>query len=234
MPKNPVYCALDVQTVDDARRFLDDIAPYIGGMKLGLEFFCANGPDKVKLLKDDYKLPLFLDLKLHDIPNTVKKSILSLKDLQPEFLTIHAAGGAEMCGYASEVAASCNIKLLAVSVLTSFGKNDLEDIGVDHNVERQVLKLAKLALGKGVAGLVCSAFEITSLRQAFGQNPILMVPGIRPKGSFAQDQKRICPPDEALSLGANFLVIGRPITQAACPKDAAKQIMQELQDENRC
>jgi orotidine-5'-phosphate decarboxylase len=169
---------------------------------------------------------VFLDLKLHDIPNTVAGAVRSLAPLGVEMLTIHAGGGAAMVAAASDAAAKAKKppKILAVTVLTSLDASALSETGVAGGTTQQVLRLARLALANGADGLVCSAHEISQLRDAFGEKPILVVPGIRPAGSALGDQARVMTPEQAVTAGADYIVVGRPITKAADPAGAAAAI----------
>ncbi len=240
---NPVYCAVDTVDLPVAARLIRSVAggaiPAVGGVKLGLEFFLAHGAPGVR-----YAFPapvratgigFFLDLKLHDIPNTVAGGIRAVVELEPTYITIHTAGGAAMMKAAAETAAAeakrlgvVRPKLLGVTVLTSLDKADLEAAGVAADPDQQVLRLAALARESGLDGVICSPLEIAALRKECGRDFILMVPGIRPVGSATGDQKRVMTPRQAVSLGANHLVIGRPITEAADPAEAAQAIARDL------
>ncbi len=200
------------------------VAPHCGLVKFGLEYFLANGPAGLRAAQG---APVFLDLKLHDIPNTVAGAVHSLLPLGVDMLTIHAAGGAAMIAAAAKAAAAAGPrapKILAVTVLTSLDASALSDIGAAGGTTQQVLRLARLALENGADGLVCSAHEIAVLRDSFGDKPILVVPGIRPAGSAVGDQARVMTPEQAVSAGADYIVVGRPITQAAEPGAAAAAI----------
>jgi len=201
----------------------------VGGLKVGKEFFTAHGPAGVRQIIPE-GMPFFLDLKFHDIPNTVAGAVRAACALTPTMLNVHAAGGRAMMQAARDAAhESANPPwVLAVTVLTSLDTNDLSDIGVQGTPGDQVLRLAALAQRAGLDGVVCSAQEITALRDACGPDFKLVVPGIRPHGSATGDQKRTMTPAEAVQRGADVLVIGRPITGAADPADAAKSITAEL------
>jgi orotidine-5'-phosphate decarboxylase len=240
---NPVYCAIDTVDLASAARLIRSVAggaiPAVGGIKLGLEFFLAHGAPGVR-----YAFPapvratgigFFLDLKLHDIPNTVAGGIRAVVELEPTFITIHTAGGAAMMKTAAETAAAeakrlgvARPRLLGVTVLTSLDKSDLEATGIPAEPDRQVLRLAVLARSSGLDGVICSPLEIAALRKECGTDFTLMVPGIRPAGAATADQKRVMTPQEAVALGANHLVIGRPITEAADPALAAEAIARDL------
>ncbi len=222
--KNPVFCALDVESVDAALALARVIAPYVGGLKLGLEFFNAVGADGVARVIGETGLPLFLDLKLHDIPNTVAGGVRAIARLKPALLTIHTAGGAAMMRAARD-AALPETKVVGVTVLTSLNDADLHSIGVVDNAQAQVTRLARLAHASGLDGIVCSPHEVTRAAQHW-PGGIFVVPGIRPAGSDVGDQKRVMTAREARDAGATVLVIGRPITAAANPAAAAAAILQ--------
>jgi orotidine-5'-phosphate decarboxylase len=227
---NHIFCAVDTSDLSVAEKLADTLKGEVGGFKLGLEFFLAHGVSGYKSIASK-GLPIFLDLKLHDIPNTVAGAVKSLLPLQPAFLTIHASGGPAMMRAASEAATTAGAsrpKLLAVTVLTSLDKADLAAIGQDEDTSGQVIRLGKLAKESGIDGCVCSAEEILHLRAAVGNDQVLMVPGIRPTWVEAHDQKRTLTPRQAYDAGASFLVIGRPITKAQDPVEAARRIAAEL------
>ena len=227
---NPVFCALDTNSVDDAVALATQIKPYIGGLKVGLEFFLANGTAGYRRIAD-LGLPMFLDVKLHDIPNTVAGGIRSLLPLKPQFITIHTSGGPAMMRAAAEAAATVGPtrpKILGVTVLTSMNDADLTAVGQDADSQNQVVRLAKLAKECGLDGVICSPAEIKPIREAIAKDFILMVPGIRPAWAASNDQKRVLTPPEAMQAGATYLVIGRPITAAANPVEAAARITDEL------
>lgn len=230
----PVFCALDTTDPQDAAALAGRLRGHVGGLKLGLEFFVANGPDGVRHVMQA-GLPLFLDLKFHDIPNTVAGAMKAAAALAPAFTTIHGGGGAEMIRAASDGAAegaakagTPPMKVLAVTVLTSFDQSGLNATGVPGEVADQVKRLGELARRNGADGAVCSAHEAPLLRQACGPDFVLVVPGIRPAWAAAGDQKRITTPAKALAAGADWLVIGRPITGAANPAQAAAQIARDI------
>ena len=230
---SPVYVALDTPDLEKALHIAARVKTHVGGLKLGLEFFAANGPAGVHEMAR-YGLPIFLDLKLHDIPNTVAGGIRAVVELAPTFITIHAGGGREMMKAAvDEVAtqaAKHNVprpKLLGVTVLTSLDHGDLAATGVNGEAADQTRRLALLARDSGLDGVICSPLEIAALRKQCGPDFVLMVPGIRPVGSAANDQKRAMTPRQAVDLGATNLVVGRPIYQAADPRAAAEAIARE-------
>lgn len=208
---------------------LDQLGDSLKWVKIGLQLFTAYGPDLVREVADrGYRV--FLDLKLHDIPNTVAKSVQSIAQLPVDLLTLHASGGSEMLEWAHR--ARCDhapaLELLAVTVLTSMNQAQLHAININASPEEQVLHLARLSLATGIQGLVCAPLELGPLRAAFGQNPIIVTPGIRPADSAADEQKRIMTPAAAADAGSSFIVVGRPILQAESPLRAAQAIQAEL------
>ncbi|HIJ62615.1 MAG TPA: orotidine-5'-phosphate decarboxylase [Rhodospirillaceae bacterium] len=230
MTANPVFCALDCTGAETALSLAGQLRSAVGGLKLGLEFFTANGPAGLRAVAAA-GLPLFLDLKFHDIPNTVAGAIRGILPLAPAMTTLHASGGLEMMRAAVAAAAEAGPTrplLLAVTVLTSLGEDELASLGVPGRIADQVKRLAGLAQQAGVDGLVCSPHEVAALRALCGPAMKLVVPGIRPAWAAANDQKRILTPAEAMAAGADILVIGRPITQATDPAAAARRIAQEL------
>lgn len=234
--KNRIYAAIDANQRDAAQQLVAQLAGHVGGIKLGLEFFCAHGPQGIiQVLGAHRGLPLFLDLKLHDIPNTVAGAIRAVVGLQPRFITLHASGGPAMLRAArqaaAEEAATQGVErplLLAVTVLTSLDAADLLAVGQPDPVEQHVVRLAAMAQAAGVDGIVCSPHEVAAVRAACGADFTLMVPGVRPVWADAGDQKRILTPAQALAAGADYLVIGRPLTQAAEPASAAQRLVAEL------
>lgn len=221
----PVFVAVDTPDLDRARELARSVRSLAGGVKLGLEFFCANGPSGVHDIAAE-GLPIFLDLKLHDIPNTVAKAMQAIRPLEPAVLTVHAAGGRAMLEEA-KAAAPIHTKVVAVTVLTSLDSTDLSSIGVAGNPAEQVGRLAKLARESGLDGIVCSGAEVKAAKTAW-PNGFFVVPGVRPRGSGAGDQKRVITPRAALDDGASILVIGRPITGADDPQAALKAIEASL------
>lgn len=223
-----IYCALDTKDLGQASELAVALSEAGCGIKLGLEFFNAHGPQGVQMILEQRVKPsVFLDLKYHDIPNTVAGAIESASSLDVAYLNVHAAGGTEMMR-AGKRACAAQTKLLAVTVLTSLNDSALLEVGQQGPAADQVLRLATLTHEAGLDGVVCSAHEIKALRNALPKNFILMVPGIRPEGSEAGDQKRIMTPREAVSAGATHLVIGRPITKAKNPQDAAREIIASI------
>ncbi|MGE4324378.1 MAG: orotidine-5'-phosphate decarboxylase [Sphingobium sp.] len=218
---SPIYVAIDTPDLAHARALATQVRHHVGGLKLGLEFFCANGHHGVhEMMKFD--LPIFLDLKLHDIPNTVAKAVQSLHVLEPAILTVHAAGGRAMLEDA-KAAAGVHTKVVAVTVLTSLDDGDLLDIGVGGKAVDQVARLADLARTAGLDGIVCSGEEVAAASKAW-PGGFFVVPGVRPAGGVMGDQKRSVTPREALDRGASILVVGRPISLAENPDLAAREI----------
>ena len=227
MDRNPLLCAIDTPELSRAQALIVSVAGIVGGVKLGLEFFAAHGPAGVKQAARG-EANLFLDLKLHDIPNTVAGAVRAALALDPLLLTLHAAGGPAMLRAAVEARGARRTKLLAVTVLTSLDASDLAATGQSGPVDVQVQRLALLAKSAGIDGAVCSPQEVTMLRQACGPDFLLVVPGIRPAGAAVGDQKRVQTPRAAIEAGADYLVIGRPITEASDPAAAARAILAEL------
>ena len=222
---NPIFCALDTTDAEAAAALAHALKSAIGGIKLGLEFFIAHGPEGVR--KAAAGMPLFLDLKLHDIPNTVAGAVRAIAPLGVTMTTIHASGGAAMMKAAADAAAQAGPArplLLGVTILTSLDEESLPSIGFGGTVSDSAKRLAALAQQSGLDGAVCSPHEVTGLRSQCGPGFKLVVPGIRPAGSAADDQRRIMTPKQAMTAGADYLVIGRPITGAADPVAAAKAI----------
>ena len=222
---NPVFLAVDTVLMDEARALVDAAAPAIGGLKLGLEFFNRHGLAGVAALIGH--LPLFLDLKLHDIPNTVAGAVRAVEAARPSLLTIHASGGGAMIR-AARAAADPATRIVAVTVLTSLDEVDLRTVGQSTPLPDQVKRLAALAQDSGADGVVCSPWEVAALRAQCGPDFLLVVPGIRPLGSALGDQKRVMGPAAAIAAGASRLVIGRPISAATDPRAAALAIACEL------
>jgi orotidine-5'-phosphate decarboxylase len=225
-----ILLALDTPDVATAVSQIRALGEWVDGAKLGLEFFLANGKPGVERVQREGR-PLFLDLKLHDIPNTIAGAIRSLLPLKPMMLNVHASGGSEMLRRAAEAVYAAETSrplLIAVTVLTSLEEEDLIRLGQQTPVSDQVRRLAALAQEEGCDGVVCSAYEIKLLRAECGAEFKLVVPGVRPGEAARADQKRVMTPREAAALGADFLVIGRPITAAADPVAAARQIREEI------
>jgi len=218
---NPVFVAIDTPSLERALAIAEQVKPGAGGVKLGLEFFCACGPSGVAKIAE-LGLPIFLDLKLHDIPNTVGKTVEALRALEPAVLTVHAAGGRAMLE-AAKAAAGPRTKVVAVTVLTSLDGDDLRSIGVEGDTAMQVERLADLARSAGIDGIVCSGAEVAAAHAAWPEG-FFVVPGVRPEGSAIGDQKRVATPREAVEAGASILVVGRPITAADDPAVALRDI----------
>ena len=232
--RNPIIVALDVPTADAALKLVEKLAPVVGAFKIGKEIFTSAGPDMVRSIRS-LGAPVFLDLKFHDIPNTVAKAVAAAVHLDVQMLTVHASGGREMLKAAEQAAQENARKLgctpplvLGVTVLTSLDSAALQEIGLNPDVGLQVRRLASLATNAGLRGLVCSPREVSELRQMLPASTQLVIPGIRSQTAPADDQKRTLTAREALALGANWLVIGRPICAAADPRAAAEQILKEI------
>lgn len=230
--KKKIILALDTQDQNAALNLCKEVAASVGMVKLGLEFFISFGAAGVNLIKQNTGLEIFLDLKLHDIPNTVAKATEAVTKLGVKMLTLHTGGGKEMLvaakNAATKTAKTLGIEppmLLGVTVLTSFDQESLASVGIAGNLSEQVLRLAAIAKDADLDGIVCSAHEIELIKQNFGDNLKIIVPGIRTTNDQRQDQKRVMTPKEALTKGADFLVIGRPITGAVDPKAAAGEIL---------
>jgi orotidine-5'-phosphate decarboxylase len=222
---NPVFVGLDTSDLVTARALATAVRPHVGGLKLGLQFFMANGPAGVRAMAD-LGLPLFLDVKLHDIPNTVAGALRSLAPLDLYMVNVHAGGGAAMLAAARDACPAAT-KLIAVTVLTSLDDGDLGAMGVDGGSAAQVTRLAGLARAAGLDGVVASPHEVAALRAGWPGGEFV-IPGIRPAGSATGDQKRTMTPAEALAAGATMLVIGRPITDAPDPAAAAAAIARDF------
>ena len=222
---SPIFVAIDSADLARARDIAKAVGPSAGGLKLGLEFFSANGPAGVAEVAE-FGLPIFLDLKLHDIPNTVAKAVHALGPLEPAILTVHASGGQAMLENA-KAAAAAKTRVVAVTVLTSLDQRDLAAAGVKGSPAEQVERLAGLARSAGLDGIVCSGEEVRAARTAWPDG-FFVVPGVRPADGGAADQKRVVTPRAALDDGASILVIGRPITEAEDPAAAIRSIAATL------
>ena len=218
---NPIYLALDVPQLNDGIDLVNKVKGHVGGIKLGLEFFCAHGAHGVHMI-GQLGLPIFLDLKLHDIPNTVAGAMQAIHVLEPAIVTVHAGGGRAMMEDA-KAAAGENTRVVAVTMLTSLDERDLARTGVSGSAHDQVLRLADLAQEAGLDGIVCSGHEIGEVHKRW-KHGFFVVPGLRPAGSAVGDQKRVVTPRAARDAGANVLVIGRPISKADDPAKAAREI----------
>jgi orotidine-5'-phosphate decarboxylase len=222
---NRIYVALDTPDLAAAKAMAGKLRHHVGGIKLGLEFFMANGRAGVRELAE-LDLPVFLDLKLHDIPNTVAKAIMALRELEPAILTVHAAGGRAMLEDA-KAAAPAGTKVVAVTTLTSLDGADLKSIGCAGDPHEQVLRLTELARESGVDGVVCSGAEVAAAHRLWPKG-FFVVPGVRLADGVVGDQKRVVTPRAAIDAGASILVVGRPITQAEDPDAAARGIAATL------
>lgn len=224
-----VIVALDFPQPEQAIALVDRLSPNLCRLKVGKELFTLTGPDLVRMLVDK-GFDVFLDLKFHDIPNTVKQAVNAACNLGVWMVNVHAMGGADMMTAAKEAveASSHQPKLIAVSVLTSMKQTDLEVLGISRPISELVSDLTGLALKCQLDGMVCSAQEANSIREEFGQAPLLVTPGIRPVDADSQDQHRIMTPEKALKAGSSYLVIGRPITQHQDPLQALHAINQSI------
>jgi orotidine-5'-phosphate decarboxylase len=229
-PHERTFVALDTTDLVYALDLANALSGHVGGMKVGKEFFTACGPDGVRAVTD-CGMPVFLDLKFHDIPNTVAGAVKASLALSPFMVNVHACGGETMmraAAQSAEAAGEGRPLVLGVTVLTSMDESDLQGIGVESSVPDQVLRLASLAQFSGMDGVVCSAREVEDLREHLGKEFKLVVPGIRPQWASSDDQKRIVTPAAAIAIGADYLVIGRPITGAGDPVEAADKIAAEI------
>ena len=227
--QNPIFAALDTPDLPRALEIAKSIQPHVGGLKVGLEYITAHGPGGIKRIVET-GVPVFADVKFHDIPNTVAGASRALAHLGAAIFNVHASGGEAMMRAALDAARSVDpkIKIIAVTVLTSLEDSDLDAVGQKKPSRDQVLRLAELTKKSGLDGVVCSAHEIEPIRKAIGPDFLLVVPGIRPAGADLADQKRVMTPAEAQRAGADILVIGRPITGAKDPGAAAKAIADSL------
>lgn len=222
-----IILALDFTQVDDVISMINRTAPYIAVYKLGLEFYIANGPVGVSQIQDKFPdIEIFLDLKLHDIPNTVIKAAVAVSHLRPKFLTVHASGGEEMIRGAA--LALPHTEITAVTVLTSLNSAQLKVMGISDDTLALAVNLAKNATLAGAKAVVCSPLEVSAIRAAVGPSFTLITPGVRASDGQTADQKRTASAQQAIASGADYVVIGRPITQAADPKQAAADIFSSL------
>ena len=226
---NPIIVAIDKNSETEAYELSKELRGHIGAVKLGLEYFNTYGPEGIIKIKN-LDIPIFLDLKIHDIPQTVKKTIDTLSSLRPAILNVHALGGKKMMEYALKAISqsSPETHLIAVTILTSLDNDDLSMMGVDISTKNLVSNLAKLTKESGLSGVVCSSEEIKIVRKSCGKNFKIIVPGIRPEGFSNNDQKRVMTPKEAIILGADHLVIGRPITESKDPKNTVIEILNSI------
>jgi orotidine-5'-phosphate decarboxylase len=222
----PIAVALDAPDVETAARWAHAVQRYVSVLKVGLELFCKHGPDVVNVVRGGTGLDLFLDLKLHDIPNTVAGAAKSVARLKPAYLTVHASGGRDMVRAAVEAAP--DVKIAAVTLLTSLDEHALRVLGIEASTRDAVLRLASVAVEAGARAIVCSPQEVAAVRAEVGDGITLITPGVRLEGGDAQDQMRVATPRRALADGADLLVIGRPITGAADPGAAAAAIAADL------
>lgn len=230
-PSDRIFVALDTTDLGRAVELAEGLKGLVGGVKIGKEFFTALGPEGAARVSE-CGMPLFLDLKFHDIPNTVAGAIRASLALKPKIVNVHASGGRAMMTSAAKAADEADAgerpAVIGVTVLTSMGREDLSELGLDIEPLEQVLRLGRLAKSSGLDGVVCSAKEVVALRGSVGQDFLLVVPGIRPQWASTDDQKRVVTPKDAVDLGADHLVIGRPITGHKDPAEAARLIAEEL------
>jgi orotidine-5'-phosphate decarboxylase len=222
----PIAVALDAPDLDTAARWAQAVTPHVAVVKVGLELFCRTGPQVVDVVRGGSGVELFLDLKLHDIPNTVAGAARSVARLGPRYLTVHAVGGADMVRAAVQAAPA--VRIAAVTVLTSMTPQALDAVGLAGPPLDAVRRLALLSVQAGARALVCSPQEVAAVRAEVGPDVVLITPGVRSAGSDAQDQARVATPQQALADGADLLVIGRPITSAADPGAAAAALAAEI------
>ena len=229
MTNNPIFCAIDTSDIDKAVALIDQISPHIGGLKLGLEFFTSCGLlglEKIKKLE----IPIFIDLKLYDIPNTVKQALSNILQFEPSYTTLHLSGGSEMLTECINVKNKLNskTKLIGVTMLTSFNDTLISEIGIEKSVNENVKQLTQLAVNCGMDGIVCSPLEISEVKNTHENRLQIISPGIRSKEHTSNDQKRTLSAKKALEAGADILVVGRPITNAKDPAKAAENIYSEI------
>ena len=222
-----VILALDFSDMASTVEMINLTKEHIGIYKLGLEFYLSHGKSGVKEIQSRFTdIEIFLDLKLHDIPNTVAGACRSVADLNPKFLTVHASGGSKMISAASSTLPS--VEITAVTILTSLDQEQMIAMGLNENIETLTLSLAKNAVNSGARAIVSSPQEVSLLRKHLGEKVTLITPGVRPSGAERDDQERVMTPREAIDAGADFVVIGRPITKASDPKQAAEAITASL------
>ena len=230
--KKALFCAIDMKEIDTAISLIHQIKDYVDGVKLGMEAFYSMGIDGYKRIQD-LQLPIFLDLKLHDIPNTVSSSLESLVGLKPYMKNVHTLGGKNML---EDAVLSLNKisddrpLLIGVTILTSMDKDSFYDLGLNVDIQKQVIELSKIAFNSGLDGVVCSALEAKYVKEFCGPGFLTVVPGIRPSGFANDDQKRMMSPINAMNNGADILIVGRPITNANSPVEVAKAIRKDLED----
>ena len=225
--KDKIFCAIDFSDLKKSQEFIKKILNNIGGVKLGLEFFLKNGPEGVKEIKK-MGLPIFLDLKLKDIPNTVKRAAENIIDLEPEYLSVHLSGGHSMIKELQSV--KRNTKILGVSVLTSLDKSDLKQFGINIDILDYVQNLAHIGINAGIDGLISSALELKNLKKHIKKDIIYVTPGIRLPDEDLNDQKRILSPGDAVKAGASILIIGRSITKSNNPLETLNKISKNIEE----
>ncbi len=226
-PQDKIIIALDVPDTDGALRLLDSLGDPPALCKIGLELFTAEGPSVIKAVQDRGSR-VFLDLKFHDIPNTVAHAVKSASGLGVAMTTLHASGGPVMLEAAAKAAEGSELLLLAVTVLTSMDAAQLSSTGISVEPKEQVLRLAGLASNAGIGGVVCSPLEVNTIRTSLGNNLRIVTPGVRPSWAVTGDQKRVMTPSEAMKAGSDWLVIGRPITAAENPNESYAKVVEEL------
>ncbi|MDG2242850.1 MAG: orotidine-5'-phosphate decarboxylase [Rhodospirillaceae bacterium] len=234
-PRNPIFCAIDTADLGTATTWAASIGDHVGGIKLGLEFFSAHGPKGVTQVMRASGLPAFLDVKFHDIPNTVAGAVRAITGVKPFIINVHASGGKAMMQAAAEAASEAAYEhvtprplVIGVTILTSLADNDLAEVGMSASTADQAIRLAVLAKESGLDGVVCSPLEAARIRAECGPNFKLVTPGVRPEWAAVNDQKRIMTPEQAIAEGADYLVIGRPITSAVDPSAVAQRIATAL------
>lgn len=229
--KPELIVALDVQTEEAVTKALNALPSQVNWYKVGLELFIAAGPSILSVIKKQKK-KIFLDLKLHDIPNTVAKAVISASAHGVDLMTVHAGGGREMLRFAAEAAtksSACGPKIVAVTTLTSLNQADLAEMGITRSLSNHTLSLGEMAVKAGIHGLVCSVHEAAEFRSRLGPDPLIVTPGIRPEGADIGDQKRVATPGTAVDAGSSFLVVGRPIMDAKSPGAAAEEIIAQIE-----
>lgn len=224
--KAPIAVALDALNLETAKKWAQEVSPYVSTLKIGLETYLRDGKIAIESIRSISDCDIFLDLKLHDIPATVAGACRSVSDLNPKYLTVHASGGAEMIHQAAKEMP--NTLIVAVTILTSIDDAKLSEIGFKYSSTETAVNLAKLAVNAGARAIVCSPQEVSEIRKNVDSDIVLITPGVRPIGSDANDQQRIATPQEAIKNGANLLVIGRPITASANVGESAKKISAEV------
>ena len=229
MTNNPIFCAIDTNNLGTATKLAEQIKPYIGGLKLGLEFFTSCGISGLHTMKE-FDLPLFIDLKFYDIPNTVTSALRGIFSLSPEFTTLHISGGSEMLKKSVDLKKELGSRtnLVGVTMLTSFDDETIEELGFSASVKQSIDQLTSIAHDCGLDGIVCSPLEVKNIKEKYQNNLKLIVPGIRSSKDNNDDQKRTLSAREAIESGADILVIGRPITKASNPAKAASELQQEI------